>query len=593
MTGKNADEALALIRYVHVLQGKGMHREAASQLQEALVRDPDCVQAHYQLALLQHAEGRPELAARHFQEALSREPGDVKALNCLGVVFQELGRANDSADCYSEALRLDPDYLEARINLVLLLKDHGRLCAAQRQLEEALTHHPEAVRLRYNLANLLQLQGRCLEAVAQYREVLRLDPEHLGALQNLLFALHYSPQIDDRQIFQEHLAAARAGVFHPGTLPARPPRGPGERVRVGYLSPDFRGHSVASFIEPILARHDRARFEIYCYANLGRPDATTERLRGLAEHWRDIYPLSDGEAALLIARDGIDILVDLAGHTSGNRLPLLTRKPAPLQVTWLGYPDGTGLPEMDFRITDRLSDPPGASDTLHRERLIRLEPSFCCYQPPSYAPEVAPPPCLASGRITFGSFNNLAKVTPELIALWTRVLLAVPGSRLMMKCSPLADAEVCERILEAFGAGGVAADRIDLSGGEAQPADHLARYAELDIALDTSPYNGTTTTCEALWMGVPVVTLAGSRHASRTGLTLLTNCGLGELVTQSPEEYLELAVRLAEDFGRLAVLRTGLRERMASGPLLDAARVTLEVERAYEGMLEEYRRREP
>jgi protein O-GlcNAc transferase len=591
MTGRNAGEALVLLRYAQMLQGKGMHREAACQLQEALLRDPDCVPAHYHLALLHHAEGRPELAARHFQEALAREPGDVKALNCLGVAFQELGRANDAADCYSEALRLDPGYLEARINLALLLKDHGRLCAAQRQLEEALTRHPDTVRLRYNLANLLQLQGRSLEAVAQYREVLRHDPEHLGALQNLLFALHYSPQISDRQIFQEHLAAARAEVFHPGTLPARPSRGSGKRVRIGYLSPDFRGHSVASFIEPILARHDRGRFEIYCYANLGHPDATTERLKGLAEHWRDIYPLSDGEAALLIADDGIDILVDLAGHTSGNRLPLLARRPAPLQATWLGYPDGTGLPEVDYRITDRLSDPPGTSDLLHCERLIRLEPSFCCYQPPGYAPEVAPPPCLASGRVTFGSFNNLAKVTPELISLWARVLSAVPGSRLLMKCSPLADAEVCERIRQAFEACGVAADRIELSGGEAQPADHLARYAELDIALDSFPYNGTTTTCEALWMGVPVVTLAGTRHASRTGLALLTNCGLGELVTQSPEEYLELAVRLAQDFGRLAVLRAGMRQRMARGPLLDAARVTLELERAFEGMLEQYRQR--
>src|SRR6185369_4920000 len=265
---------------------------------------------------------------------------------------------------------------------------------------------------------------------------------------------------------------------------------------------------------------------ITCYANLDRPDQATERLKSLAEQWRDLCQVGDEEAARIIARDGIDILIDLAGHTSGNRLPLLARKPAPLQGTWLGYPDTTGLPELDFRITDRFADPPGATERFHSERLVRLPRSFSCYLPPSSAPPVAALPALAAGRVTFGSFNNLAKVAPEVISLWARVLLALPGSRLLMKCKPLADPEICARLRAGFEREGVAAERVELHPGNASAGDHLAQYHRVDIALDTFPYHGTTTSCEALWMGVPVVTLAGTRHASRTGVSILSNCGL-------------------------------------------------------------------
>lgn len=588
MAAHEADGVAPLLKYAELLLRKGMREEAGTQLEEVLRHDPSCTQAHYTLAVVRATEGRPQEAVAHFQAVIQTNSGDFKALNGLGVVLQQLGRNEDAAACYREAIRLSPGYLDARINLALLYENHGRLRAAERELEQALALQPDGVRLRYNLANVLHLQGRTLDAVAAYRETLRLAPDHLGALQNLMFALHYSPQFGDRQIFEEHLTAAQNSVLSPGHLaPERPfPVLSGRRIKVGYLSPDFRGHSVASFIEPVLAHHDRSRFEIFCYANLGRPDDTTRRLMGLTEHWRDIYQLSDEKAAAMIAADGIDILIDLAGHTSGNRLPLMARKPAPLQATWIGYPDTTGLPEIDVRITDALADPPGATDRLHTERLIRLNRSFCCYLPPDYAPPVAPLPCLSRGHLTFGSFNNLAKVTSEVVALWARVLEAVPGSRLLMKCSPLADLEVCIRITEEFRAAGTAADRIVLRPGDASPADHLAHYGQVDIALDTFPYNGTTTTCEALWMGVPVLSLAGSRHASRTGVSLLTNCGLKNLVALSPEEYLALAQSLARDTEGLAQLRAGLRDRMARSPLTDGAGVTREVEGAFQRMLQ-------
>jgi protein O-GlcNAc transferase len=588
-----ANGAEALLKYSELLLRKGMLEEAGNQLQEVLRRDPGCAKAHFTLAVVRASEGSPELSAGHFQDALAVAPGDVKALNGLGVVLQQLKRFEDAASCYLEAVRIDPHYQDAQVNLALLLKDHCRLCAAERHLLQALIHLPDAVRLRYNLANVLHLQGKSLEAVAAYRETLRLDPDHLAARQNLLFALHYAPQFSDRQIFDEHLFAARSPLFRPGAL-GRPATSciPGRRIRIGYLSPDFRGHSVASFIEPILSHHDQSRFEIFCYANLAGPDETTARLKGLAEHWRDIYQVGDEEAAGTVARDGIDILVDLAGHTAGNRLPLMARKPAPLQVTWLGYPDTTGLPELDYRISDALADPPGTTERYHSERLVRLERSFCCYLPPQIAPAVADLPWLNSGRITFGSFNNLSKVTPEVIALWARVLLAVPGSRMLLKCSPLADAEVCARVLEAFVAGGVTGERIELHPGDATPAGHLAQYGRVDIALDTFPYNGTTTTCEALWMGVPVVTLAGTRHSGRTGVSILTNCGQEALVAQSADQYLSIARHLASDAGKLQGLRAGLRGMLSRSPLTDGTAVTGELENVFEGMLQEYQRRD-
>jgi protein O-GlcNAc transferase len=579
----------SLLKYAEILLRKGMLEEARAQLQDVLRRDPACAKAHYTLAVVRAAEGSPEDAAGHFQEALRFLPGEVKTLNGLGVVLERLGRTEEAALCYGEAVRIDPCYQDAQINLALLLKNHGWLCEAERHLEEAIRLQPDVVRLRYNLANVLHFQGRSLEAVAAYREVLRLDPEHLDAQQNLIFALHYSPQFTDSQICAEHQAAAALKVLRPGASRPRRASEPTSqrRIRIGYLSPDFRSHAVASFIGPILSHHDASRFEIFCYANLARPDQTTERLMGLAEQWRDICKVGDEEAARLIAADGIDILVDLAGHTSGNRLPLFARKPAPLQVTWLGYPDTTGLPEMDYRITDRLADPPGRTELFHSERLIRLERSFCCYLPPELSPAVGPLPRLASGRVTFGSFNNLAKVTPEVIALWARVLQAVPGSSLLMKCAPLGDPEVCARILAGFSAGGVAAGRIELHPGNPSPAEHLAQYHRVDIALDTFPYNGTTTSCEALWMGVPVVTLAGTRHAARTGVSILTNCGMAELIGQTPDHYVAIASELARDAGKLQELRAGLRGMMRLSPLMDGAGVTRELEAAYVGMLKE------
>lgn len=589
MDSAESAQSQAQLKYVELLLRKGMQEEARARLEELVRQAPPPAAACYLLAVLKGEDGLPQQAADLLVVTLRQEPENVKALNALGGALRQLGELEPALACYQRALGIYPGFQEARINFALLLKDGLRLTDAEAALREGLALHPDSVRLAYNLANVLLAQGRGLDAVVAYRETLRLAPDHLDARQNLLFALHYPAQFSRRQIFAEHLKAARSRPFRPvpgsPPLPGRPPCG--DRIRVGYVSPDFREHAVASFIEPVLRSHDRGRFEIFCYANVAKPDRTTERLQGLVQHWRDIHGMADHSAASLIARDGIDVLVDLAGHTSGSRLPLFAYRPAPIQVSWIGYPDSTGLREMDYRITDALADPPGVEDRLHSERLLRLPRSFLCYLPPAEAPELSPPPSGKSGHITFGSFNNLAKVTPQAIALWSRVLHAVPGSRMILKAKPLTDHGVRRRILDLFAQGGVAEERIELDPGQPSIAEHLAQYRRIDIALDTFPYNGTTTTCEALWMGVPVVTLSGDRHAGRTGASLLKNCGLADLVASSEAEYLELAGRLAEERETLAQFRQGARQRLARSPLLDAAGVTRELETALAELVRE------
>ena len=310
----------------------------------------------------------------------------------------------------------------------------------------------------------------------------------------------------------------------------------------------------------------------------------TGRLRGLSDQWRDIAGKTDDRVAALIREDRIDILVDLAGHTAGNRLLVFARKPAPVQVTWLGYPNTTGLEAMDYRLTEAVSDPPGQTERWHSEELIRLPGTFSCYGPPAESPPVGPLPALEAGHVTFGCFNNLAKLTPPAIELWSQILREVPGARLLLKSRGLADLETAAGVREEFGRRGIEPARLEFNGQELSVTNHLALYNRVDLALDTFPYNGTTTTCEALWMGVPVVTLAGATHVARVGASLLTHLSVEELIADSPVGYVARCVDLAGDLPRLAEIRAGLRERMRASPLCDAPGFTRGFEDALRGM---------
>jgi predicted O-linked N-acetylglucosamine transferase (SPINDLY family) len=397
--------------------------------------------------------------------------------------------------------------------------------------------------------------------------------------------MHFHPDYDAQRIAQEH---SRWNRQHAEPLkqfigPHRNGRIRDRRMRIGYVSPDLRQHSVAYFLENLLAHHDASSVEVFCYSDVIRPDATTARMQKLCAQWREIVGLKDTEVDQKVREDRIDILVDLAGHTANNRLLLFARKPAPIQVTYLGYPDTTGLRAMDYRLTDAYADPPDVTGG-YSEQLVRLPETFLCYRPSYGAPEIGPAPALESGRVTFGSFNALAKVNAPLVAMWSKILEQIPNSRLILKNQGLGSAGARRHILEYFAAHHIAPDRVELMGWARSEAGHLQLYNRIDIALDTFPYHGTTTSCEALWMGVPVVTRAGSAHVSRVGVSLLSNVGLAELVTDSQEKYVQLARELAHDLSRLSNLRSTLRKRMEQSPLMDAPRFARNVESAYRQM---------
>jgi protein O-GlcNAc transferase len=404
-----------------------------------------------------------------------------------------------------------------------------------------------------------------------------------------LLALHYRQGEDAQLLFDEHLSwrNRHARALPRATAHRRRDPAAAQRLNVGYVSPDFMRSPLASHIEPVLAAHDRRKFNVFCYSSGGHEDEVTRRLRGLCEQWRDISHFPDEHAADRIRADGIDILVDLAGHTGGGRLLLFGRKPAPIQVTWLGYPNTTGLDAIDYRLTDAVADPLGEAERFHSEKLVRLPMGFLCYKPDPDCDEVGDAPEARTGHITFGCCGELSAMTPRTIALWAQILHAQPEARLILSAYGLsAESARCDlraRLQDC----GIAPERFELRAPEFRSSRHLAIYREIDIALDVFPFNGMTATCEALWMGVPVITLAGGTHVSRTGASILKSVGLPEYVASTPEQYAAIARGLAGRLDERRALRAGLRGRLRAAALLDASRFTSSLEASYRSMWEE------
>jgi len=561
-------------------------RESVLCCRRALRRQPESPGLLNNLGVALAQLGRLEEAERNLRRALRLKPDFAAAVNNLAAVCVKQKRLDEAAALLSEGLRRNGASVEALNNLATVLRMSGHLSEAARLLEAALAIRPDCAELWRNLATLTRDRGLAAEAVPQYRRAVELDPESAVAGSGLLMCLNFLPDADPLAVYAEHRAWARrhADPLAAAIRPHSNTPAPDRSLQVGYLSPDFRRHPVAGFLKPVLAAHDRERFQITCYANVAHADQVTAEFKALGHRWRDVFGLTDPQLAELIRSDGIDILVELAGHTWDNRLLAVARKPAPVQVTWLGYPNTTGLRTVDYRITDAWADPPGTTDHLHSEQLVRLPCGFSCWGPPAEAPEPSPPPAATRGAVSFGSFNFAPKITPQVIEVWAEILRRTPGARLLLKYTGLNDEGVRRATWERFERSGVSADRILLLGSTRSWREHLAQYAEVDIALDPFPYNGTTTTCEALWMGVPVVTLAGRTHAARVGVSLLNNVGLPELIADSPERYVALAVELAGDAERLARLRADLRPRMARAPLTNAALFTRTLEEAYRTM---------
>lgn len=456
---------------------------------------------------------------------------------------------------------------------------------AEAAYRASLEIDPRFAAAHNGLAATLVALGRVDEAETSYRTAIEADPAASGIHSGLLLTLHYRHGNDGERLLQSHMSWAKAHHENVGWLGARSPAelvaSGNRRLNIGYLSADFARHPVAHFIEGVLAAHDRSRFNIFCYSGVAFPDEVTQRMRGLCEHWRDVSRAHESWVVNRMYADGIDILVDLGGHSAETLLRLLMHKPAPLQVTWLGYPNTTGVTEIDYRFTDAYADPEGETDRFHTEQLVRLEHGFLCYRPPEDSPEVGGAPSLSAGRVTFGCFNNLAKVTPEIIELWSRLLGRLPGSRLMLKAYGLSAESARRDFAARFAGHGIGDGQLVLCAPESSHAGHMAKYNEVDIALDVFPYHGATTTCEALWMGVPVITLAGATHVSRVGVSILNRAGLGELVAQSADDYLEKARALAGDVERRSALRKAMRSRLMTSPLLDAAAFTRGIEAEY------------
>lgn len=562
------------------LQETGALAEARERYQAALALQPENLAARYNLALVCRDQNQFQDAASHLRLALELAPDNPTVHNSLGYVLRELGDLQGAERHLRQAIEADPTLAEAQYNLGSVLADRLQPVAAESCLRKAVEFKPELADAHRSLGNALLAQGREEEAERCYRDALAVDPGHRSAAGNLLLTLHYGDRHSPDAVFEEHAAWGESQGATP-IATHRPERAQAERrLRIGYVSPDLRMHSVAHFARALVEHRDPDQFEVFCYADVRQPDDYTNLFKERADHWRATPEMSDEDLAALIVQDGIDVLVDLAGHTAGNRLSVFARRPAPVQVTYLGYPDTTGLASMDYRITDGWADPPGQPERT-TEALIRLDRPFLCYTPPVWAPAANTLPALTTGHVTFGSFNNLAKLTGAMTELWAELLHALPDSRLVLKTKSFRDPAVTERYRRLFLAHDIAPQRIDLIGWADTPAEHLARYHSIDIALDTAPYNGATTTCEALWMGVPVVTLQGATHAGRVGASLLRAAGLGHCIATSQQEYLQSAIELALDLPGLSALRAGLRAKLAASPLCDGPGFAGSMEKVY------------
>jgi predicted O-linked N-acetylglucosamine transferase (SPINDLY family) len=560
--------------------------EALTSFDQALRRRPDFVDAHHNRALLLETQGRLEEAIAGYRHALEIDPNHAAGYHSLGNAQGLLDRPFDALANLRRAAQLSPEDPGVLISFANALKALGMVDEAVDACRRATALKPEDAHAHNTLGNALLAQGFLDEAIGSYREALRLRPAAQNIHSNLLIALNYLPNADSGWLLEQHRQWARRHTPAPegGSLVRSYPhaRDPERRLRIGYLSPDYRQHPVASFLEPILANHDARRVEVFAYADIFASDSWTERLRDLVTNWRTIAWLKTAQVVEQIEKDQVDILVELTGHFERNRLLVMAERPAPVQATYLGYPSTTGLETIQYRLTDAIADPPG-EPLCCTEELVRLPGCFCCYAPLPDTPTVGPLPARQTGRITFGAMHALAKLNDTVLDMWSQILKAVPSSRLLLYRNTLHGA-TRDLVRRWFTDRGISGDRIDLWDKANAQGQYLWVHGHIDLVLDAGPWTGHTTSCEALWMGVPMVTLRGSRFAGRMAASLLHHVGLKELIAETPAQFVALATRLALDWERLATLRSGLREQMRTSPLCDGATFTKNLEAAYRAL---------
>jgi len=571
-------DAFYLVGVILGIQGK--KSPSIEYLEKAAALRPDHVLTQYNMGVAYRDIGDLAKASEIFEKCVRLKPDFNSAYNSLAHVLIHSKRMDEAIRVFEKLIQLEPDVAENRSNLATVLQGMGRLEEAVACYRKALEMKPELVTAWDSLGSALTSSGQYEAALEAFRQSLQHAPENTRGHSNLLLSLNYMEGLSREQVYEEHLNWSRQHADPVKCLTLKCDFDPHRQLKVGYISPDFREHSVAYFIEPLLESHDSSQFDIFCYSSVPHGDETTQRLRSLAAHWRDISNHSPLAVAEQIKRDEIDILVDMSGHTSANHLDVMMRRPAPVQVTWLGYPNTTGMSRIDYRIADVVTDPPG-SENYCAEKLLRLPGCFLCYRPPQDAPDIGALPCATNGYVTFGSFNNLAKFSQGTIELWVQILKRVANSRLLIKNPSLSDAATRQRYLQYFVDLGIEPDRLELMGHTPTRHQHLELYNRIDIGLDTFPYNGTTTTCEALWMGVPVICLQGDRHAARVGASLLTHAGLEQLIANDLPSYVDIAVDMADNPGRIAELRQQLRDMMLASRLCNKTEFTANMEALY------------
>jgi protein O-GlcNAc transferase len=566
----------------NVLKADGQIDRAIASYRESIRLKPDLADVHANLGLALDVLGQSDDAIASFREAIRLKPDYAEAHLYLGVALNAKGQFKEAITSYVQAIRLRPDLADAHKNLGDSLKSLGRLDGAIACYQQATLIKPDFTDAQINLGNAFKDAGNLNGAIAVYRKVIGLKPDFAAAHSNLIYTLHFHPGFDAGAIFAEH---RRWNQQHAEPLkkliqPHANNRDPERKLRIGYISPDFCEHPVGRFILPLLTAHDHNHFAVYCYSDVQRSDRFTELIRGHAGQWRNIVGLTHECAAQMIREDQIDILVDLTMHMADNRMLVFARKPAPVQVTYLAYCSTTGLDTMDYRLTDPHLDPPGMDDANYSEKSVRLPETYWCYPLNDQALEVSPLPALATGEVTFGCLNNFCKVSADALDAWIQMLRALPNSRLILHAH---EGSHRQRVRDLLQNQGIDPNRLEFAGKVSLP-EYLASHRQIDIGLDPFPCNGGTTTCDALWMGVPVVTLVGRTAVGRGGASVLRNIGLPELVAETPEQYIQIATGLANDLPRLAELRRTLRTRMQASPLMDAPRFARNVEAAYRQM---------
>jgi predicted O-linked N-acetylglucosamine transferase (SPINDLY family) len=604
--------------YGNILRIASKFDEALDVLRRALAVSPDSAEVHNNLGLVLTLKNKWEEAEGHFRAAVTARPDLPVISNNHGALLLRMFRFEDAITALANAVARDPNYDEAMCNLGVAHYMLGQATQAIEVYSRVVARSPDNGFARFGLASTLLEDQRLAEAETEIRRAIAVDPDNamahntLGVLlldqhfitdarkamraaadkntisapvfySNYAFASLYEPDITNDEVFaiQTEFAKRFATTVPEPSRPHVNARDPERKLTLAYMSSDFRTHSVSYFFEALLEKHDRSRFRIVLYSNTSRKDRVTEEMKKAADVWVETLGLTDDAFAKRIREDQVDVLVDLGGHTSGNRLPVAARGVAPVQVEYLGYPETTGVPAMQYRITDARAEPPGAEE-YSTEKLIRLPDCFHCYRPHGKAPDPAPAPHVAKGYVTYASFNVLPKVNDRTIAAWCEILKAVPTARFYIKCKQLRDPSVQGRIRGDFARFGVDPARVDMEAFVPSVRDHLAQYGLVDLALDTFPYNGTTTTCEAMWMGVPVLTLAGDNHRSRVGLSLMSAMGLDkEFVAHSSKDYVERAVAWGKTPSFLAEIRQKMRSRMAASRLRDEVGFTRTIETAY------------